>query len=72
MSKTTQDMDEMRKEYDDAKSKEDALTPIYLNQESEAFAKKWIANGLPIYDKSGNLIVINNDDDKKKAPKKKL
>jgi len=71
MSKTTQDMDEILKEYKDAKSKEDALTPVYLKQESEAFEKKWIANGLPIYDKSGNLTVINNDD-KKKAPKKKL
>jgi hypothetical protein len=70
MSKTTQDMDEILKEYKDAKSKEDALTPIYLKQESEEFAKKWIASGLPIYDKSGNLIVKNNDD-KKKAPKKK-
>ena len=70
MSKTTQDMDEILKEYKDAKSKEDALTPVYLKQESEEFEKKWIANGLPIYDKSGNLTVENNDD-KKKAPKKK-
>ena len=70
MSKTTQDMDEILKEYKDAKSKEDALTPVYLKQESEEFAKKWVAHGLDIYDKSGNLTVINNDD-KKKAPKKK-
>ena len=71
MSKTTQDMDEILKEYKDAKSKEDALTPVYLKQESEEFEKKWIANGLPIYDKSGNLTVLECDDDKKKAPKKK-
>ena len=70
MSKTTQDMDEILKEYKDAKSKEDALTPVYLKQESEEFAKKWVEHGLPIYDKSGNLTIINNDD-KKKAPKKK-
>ena len=73
MSKTTQDktdMNEMLKEYDDTKSKEDALTPVYLKQETEEFAKKWAAHGLPIYDKSDNLIVINNDN-KKKAPKKK-
>ena len=62
MSKTTQDMDEMLKEYNDAKSKEDALTPIYLNQESEEFAKMWAAHGLAVYDKSTN--------DKKKHQKK--
>ena len=76
MSKITQDksdMNEMQKEYDDTKSKEDALTPIYLNKESEEFAKKWVAHGLPIYDKSGNLTIKNNinNDDKKKSTKKK-
>jgi len=64
MSKTTQDMDEMLKEYNDAKSKEDALTPIYLNQESEEFAKMWAAHGLSVYDKSAN----NKKKHQKKSP----
>jgi len=59
----------MLKEYDRNKASELVITVKKIKEEADDFEKKWMANGLPIYDKSGNLIVENNDD--KKAPKKK-